>query len=197
MIALRIARVRPDHGRDHARLASVEPARGRSASQPATSRSRWTTGAHSRRGTGDVLLIRQLLFNKGITQTGDRPFGHRLHLYRIAFTPVQRDVFPPEGQDRRLGLSSLPRVLQARSRRRNGSLRQRAGLGLRHAAGPRATARALGLPPERLIQRVDTGEGPRLRGGQVLLLPSGKRPKRGEHGPHAKRRGPSTVVLRP
>ncbi len=85
-------------------------------------------GGSSARGMGDVLVVRQLLFNKGITKNGDRPFRSRLHVHGPQVAAMQRDVFPPEGQDRRLRLDALPRVLQARRGRRHRHLQQRARL---------------------------------------------------------------------
>ena len=152
MLADRVAGLRPDHGLGHARLVRAGRPRRRSEHGPRHRRRAGQPGLQCRAAPGDVLVIRQLLFNKGIRRAGDRPFGHRLHLYRSAVTPVQRDVLPPEGQDRRLGLDALPRVLQARSRRRHGHLRQRAGLGVAARCSPRPAARAPGLPPERLVQ---------------------------------------------
>ena len=54
-------------------------------------------GARSR-GTGDVLLIRQLLYNKGIRKAADRSRRSRVHVHGPQSPAVQRDLRPPRGE---------------------------------------------------------------------------------------------------
>ena len=99
------------------------------------------------RGPGDVVVIRQLLYNKGIRRA---PIGHSDMVCTYTGNRSRQcsgTYTLPRGKISVVGLGPLLGVLQARDRRRHGFLRGHRGLGDGDAVRPRAAQRDPGLPP--------------------------------------------------
>ena len=99
------------------------------------------------RGPGDVVVIRQLLYNKGIRKA---PIGHSDMVCTYTGNRSRQcsgTYSLPRGKISVAGSRSVLGVLQARDHRRHGSLRGRTGLGDSDAVRPRPAQRDPGLPP--------------------------------------------------